>query len=86
MTDLSKIQALKMEKAHLAAQVATMTHELTQRSEEIQKYQAEQAVVLNKVQELVGYLGEMVNRVYLYDQMMESTNPSSAQQTLQILE
>jgi hypothetical protein len=33
----------------------------------------------------VGHLGEVVNKAYLYDQLMESTDPASARQTLQIL-
>ena len=49
------------------------------------KYQAEQAVVLNRVWELVGHLGEVVNKAHLYDQLMESADPSFAQQTLHIL-
>ena len=54
VTDRSKIQAFETEKAQLAAQVAAMTQELTQKSEEIWKYQAEQAVVLSTVRELAG--------------------------------
>ena len=53
-----------------------MTRELAQKSEEIRKYQAEQAVVLSQVRELVGHSGEVVNKAHLYDQLMESTDPS----------
>ena len=62
-----------------------MTRELVQKSEKIRKYQAEQAVVLSRVRELVGHPGEVINKAHLYDQLMESTDPSSARQTLQIL-
>jgi hypothetical protein len=84
-TDQSKVEALENNKAQLAAQVEAMTRELTQKSEEIRRYKAEQTVVLSKVRELVGHLGDVVNKAYLYDQLLESTDPASARQTLQIL-
>jgi hypothetical protein len=84
-TDRSKVDVLEMEKAQLVAQVAAMTRELTQKSEEIRRYQAQQIVVLSRVRELVGHLGEVVNKAYLYDQLMESVDPASARQALQIL-
>jgi hypothetical protein len=52
-----KVDALETENAQLAAQVATMTQELAQKSEEIRRYQAEHTVVVNRVRELVGHLG-----------------------------
>ena len=48
-------------------------------------YHAKEAVVFNRIQELVGHPGEVVNKVHLYDQMMESVEPSFARQTLVIL-
>jgi hypothetical protein len=42
-------------------------------------------VVLNRIRELVGHPREVVNKAYLYDQLMESTDPASARQTLQML-
>jgi hypothetical protein len=84
-TDRSKVDALETEKAQLAAQVAAMTQELAQKSEEIRRYQAEHTVVVNRVRELVGHPGEIVNKAHLYDQLMESADPFSARQTLQIL-
>jgi hypothetical protein len=69
------VEALEMEKAQLAAQVAAMTRELTQKSKEIRRYKAEQTVVLSKVRELVGHPGEVVNKAYLYDQLVESADP-----------
>ena len=84
MTDWSKMHAFETEKAQLAAQVAAMTQELTQKNEEIRKYQAEHAVILSRVWELVGHLGEVVNMAHLSDQLTESADPSSARQTLQI--
>ena len=80
MTDWAKVQALEVK-----AQVAAMTQELTQKSEEIRKDQAEQAVLLSTVWELVGHPGDIVNKAHLYDQLMESADSSSARQTLQIL-
>jgi hypothetical protein len=62
-----------------------MTHDLTQKSEEIQKYQAEETVVLGRVRELVGHPAEIVNKAHLYNQLMESADSSSARKTLQIL-
>ena len=84
-TDRKQVEALETEKAQLAAQVAAMTRELAQKSEEIRKFQAEQAAVLSRVRELVGHPGEIVNKAHLYDQLMESADPSSARQTLPIL-
>ena len=55
-----------------------MTQELTHNSKEIRKYQAEQTMVLSKVWEFVGHAGEVVNKAHLYDQLMESADPSSA--------
>ena len=34
---------------------------------------------------MVGYPGEIVNKAHLYDKLMETVDPSSAMQTLQIL-
>ena len=85
MMDQSKLEALQTEKVQLAAQATTMMQELTQKSEEIQKYQAEHTMVLSRIWELVGHAGEIVNKAHLYDQLMESADPSSARQTLQIL-
>ena len=76
---------METKNAQLATQMAAMTQELTQKSEEIRKYHAEHAVVLSRVRELVGHLGEIVNKAHLYDQLMESGDPASARQTLPIL-
>ena len=83
--DRKKFKALETEKAQLAAEVAAMTQELTQKSEEYRKYHAEHAVVLSRVRELVGHPGEIVNKAHMYDQLMESADPASARQTLPIL-
>jgi hypothetical protein len=77
-TDLSKVDTLETENAQFAAHVAAMTWELTQKSEDIRRYQAEQIVVLSQVRELVGHLGEVVSKAYLYDQLMESADPAFA--------
>ena len=79
--DRSKVDALEIEKAHLTTQVAAMTLELARKSEEICHYHVEHAVVINRVQELVGYPGETVNKAHLYDKLMETADPSSARQT-----
>jgi hypothetical protein len=55
-----------------------MTQELAQKSEEIRRYQAKQTVVLNRVRELVGHPGEIVNKTHLYYQLMEMADPSLA--------
>jgi hypothetical protein len=44
----SKVDALETEKAQLAAQVATMTQQLTQKNEEICRYKVKQTVVLSR--------------------------------------
>ena len=85
MIDRLKLEALKIEKTQFIAQMVAMTQELTQKSEEIRKYQAEQTVVLKRVQELVSHPREIVNKAHLYDQLMKSADSSSARHTLQIL-
>ena len=62
-----------------------MIQELNQKSKEIRKFHAELAVVFSRIRELVGHPGEVVNKAYLYDRMMESGEPASARQTLPIL-
>ena len=84
-TDRSKVDALETEKAHLTAQVVAMTLELAQKTEEIRRDHAEQAVVINRVWELIGYPGEIVNKAHLHDKLMETAYPSSARHTVQIL-
>ena len=68
---------METEKAQLAAHVAAMTQELSQNSEEIRKYHAEQAVVFSRIRDLVGHLGEVVSKAHLYDLMMKSADLSS---------
>jgi hypothetical protein len=81
-TDQSKVEALENKKAQLAAQVEAITQELTHKSEEIRRYKA---VVLSKVRELVGHPEDVVNKAYLYDQLLVLADPTSAWQTFQIL-
>jgi hypothetical protein len=50
-TDRSKVNALETKKAQLVVQVAAMTQELTEKNEEIRRYQAEQTVVLSQIRE-----------------------------------
>ena len=82
--DQKEIEKLETEKAQLAAQVAAITQKLSQKSEEIRKYHAEQAVVFCRIRELVGHPVEVVNNAHLYDSMMESADPSFARHTLPI--
>jgi hypothetical protein len=62
-----------------------MLEELSQKSEEIRKYHAEQTVVFSRIRELIGHPGEIVNKARLYDQLVESGEPVSARQTIPIL-
>jgi hypothetical protein len=58
--------------------MASMAEELRQTSEEIWKSHAEQTVVFTWIRELIGHPGEIVNKVRLYDQLVESGDPISA--------
>ena len=62
-----------------------MAQELSQKSEEIRKYHAEQAVVFRRIRELVGQPAEIANKARLYDQLVGSGDPVTAQQTIPIL-
>ena len=80
-----ELDQVKTENAHLNAQVTAMAQELSQKSEEIRKYHAEHAVVFRGIRELVGQPAEMANKARLYDQLVESGDPTSARQTIPIL-
>ena len=73
-----------MDNAHLQAQMASMADELVEKSEEIQKYHAEQTVIFGRIRELVRHPGEMANKARLYDQLVEFGDPVSARQTIPI--
>ena len=79
-----ELNQVKTENAHLHAQVAAMAQELSQKSEEIRKYHAEQAMVFSWIRELVGHPSEIVNKARLYDQLVEFGEPISARQTIPI--
>lgn len=49
----------------LAAKVAAMTQEVAQKNEDIRRYKVEQTVVMNQTWDLVGNLGEIVNKAHL---------------------
>ena len=49
----------------MTTKVAAMTQKVAQKSEEICRYQAEQTMVLNRVWDLVGKLGEIFNKAHL---------------------
>jgi hypothetical protein len=80
-----ELDQVRMDNAHLHAQMASMAEELGQKSEEIRKYHAEQTVVFTRIRELIGHPGEIVNKARLYDQLVESGEPVSAWQTIPIL-
>jgi hypothetical protein len=80
-----ELDQARMDNAHLHAQMASMAKELGQKNEEIRKYHAEQTVVFNQIRELVGHPGEVVNKARLYDQLVESGDPTSARQTIPLL-
>jgi hypothetical protein len=91
-TDWKELEQVKREldlartnNAHLHAQMASMAKELGQKNEEIRKYHAEQTAVFNQIRDLVGHPGEVVNKARLYDQLVESGDPTSARQTIPIL-
>ena len=62
-----------------------MAQELSQKSEEIRKYHAEQAVVFSRIREMVGHPAEIVNKAHMYDRMMASGELASAKQALLIM-
>ena len=62
-----------------------MSEELSQKSEELQKYHAEQAVAFSRIREMVGNPTEIVNKAHLYDRMMAFGVPASAKHALPIL-
>ena len=70
-----ELDQVKTKNAHLTAQVSAMAQELSRKSEEIQKYHAEQEVVFKRIRELIGQPTEAVTKARLYDQMMESGDP-----------
>ena len=61
-----------------------MAQELSQKSEEIRKYHAEQAVGFKRIRELIGQPAEVVTKARLYDQLMKSRDPIQARQTIPI--
>ena len=73
-----ELDQARMDNAHLQAQMASMADELVEKSEEIQKYHAEQTVIFGRIRELVEHPGEIANKARLYDQLVESGDPVSA--------
>ena len=61
-----------------------MAQELSQKSEEIRKYHAEQAMVFRRIWELVGQPTEIVNKAPLYDQLVGSGDLVKVRQTIPI--
>ena len=80
-----ELDQVKTENAHLNAQVSSITQELSRKSEEIRKYHAEQAVVFQRIRELIGQPAEAVTKARLYDHIIESGDPIDARKTIPIL-
>ena len=80
-----ELKHIKTENAQLNVQVSAMAQELNQKSEEIRKYHAEQAVVFRQIRELIGQPAEAITKARLYDQLMKSGDPIQARQTIPIL-
>ena len=76
---------VKTENAHLNAQVSSMAQELSRKSEEIRKYHAEQAVVFQRIRELIGQPVEAVTKGRVYNHIIESGDPIDARKTIPIL-
>ena len=62
-----------------------MAQELSEKSDLIWKYHAEQAVVFQRIRDLVGQPAEIATKAQLYDQLVGSGDPTSARQTIPIL-
>ena len=73
-----ELDQARMDNAHLHSQMAAMSEELGRKSKEIRKYHAEQTVIFGRIRELVGHLGEITNKVWLYNQLVEYGDPVSA--------
>ena len=80
-----ELDQVKTGNVHMNAQVAALAQELSQKSEEIRKYHAEQAVVFSRIRDLVGHPGEKVNKARLYDQLVTFEEPIFARKTFPIL-
>jgi hypothetical protein len=80
-----ELEHTQTDNAHLHSQMTLMAEELGQKSEEVRKYHAEQAMVFTQIRELIGHPGEFANKAWLYDQLVEAEDPTSAKQTIPIL-
>jgi hypothetical protein len=80
-----ELEQAQTDSAHLHSQMASMAEELGQKREEVRKYHAKQAMVFTRIRELIGHPGEIANKAPLYDQLVESGDPTSAKQTIPIL-
>ena len=80
-----ELEQVKTENAHLNAQVSSMAQELSRKNEEIRKYHAEQAVVFQRIRELIGQPAKAVTKARLYDHIIESGDPIDTQKTIPIL-
>ena len=80
-----ELERVKTENAHLDAQVAAMSQELSRKTEEIRKHHAEQTVVFKRIRELVGQPAEAVVKARLFDEIIKKAEPYEARKTIPIL-
>ena len=71
-----EFEQVKTENTNLNAHVSAMAQELSQKSEEIRMYHAEQEVVFKRIRELIGQPAKVVNKAWLYDQLVGSGDKS----------
>ena len=85
--DLAKkeLNRVSTENAHLHAQVAAMSQELNRKTNEIRKHHAEQAVVFQRIRDLIGHPAEAITKARLYDELIKLADPFQAQKTIPIL-
>ena len=75
--DLAKkgLDRVNTENAHLNTHVSAMSQELNRKSDEIRKHHVEQAVVFQRIRELIGQPAEAINKARLYDELIKSADP-----------
>ena len=85
--DLAKkeLDRVNTENAQLNAQVSAMSQELNRKTDKIRKHHAEQAVVFQRIQELIGQPAEAINKARMYDELIKSADLFQARKTIPIL-
>ena len=74
----TELKQVRNENALLQAQVTATSDELGQKSEELRRYHAEQAVAFRRIRELVGNPAEAATKAHLYDKLLATGDPTSA--------